>query len=142
MVWHFCCLSDYAKAAAKLKEHGVHLAKVDVTKEVELAKEYFVQGYPTLIIFKNGEKFQDYTGERDVETIVNYMMALNDPNWVPPPSAVLTMTNDNFTKFVKAEKLSLVMFYAPWCKHCKQVYPGRKNMQVILKLRFYSPWLQ
>ena len=49
---------DFAKAAAKLKEHGVHLAKVDVTKEIELAKEYFVQGYPTLIIFKNGEKFQ------------------------------------------------------------------------------------
>ena len=116
---------DFAKAAEKLKEHGVHLAKVDVTKEAELAKEYFVQGYPTLIIFKNGEKFQDYTGERSAEAIINHMMALNDPNWVPPPSAIVTLTADNFTKFVKDEKLSLAMFYAPWCKHCKQVMPGK-----------------
>ena len=117
-------LADFARAAAKLKEHGVHLAKVDVTKEVELAKEYFVQSYPTLIIFKDGDKFQDYTGERSSEAMVSYMMALNDPNWVPPPSSVLTLTAENFTQFVKNERLSLALFYAPWCKHCKQVFPG------------------
>jgi thioredoxin-like negative regulator of GroEL len=122
--------ADFAKAALKLKEHGVFLAKVDVTKEVELAKEYFVQGYPTLIIFKHGEKFQDYTGDRSAEAIVNYMMALNDPNYVPPPSAVVTCTGDTFNKLVKAEKLSLVMFYAPWCKHCKQVFPGMKSLPI------------
>ena len=118
-------ISDFAKAAVELKEYGVHLAKVDVTKEAELAKVYFVQAYPTLIIFKNGEKFQDYTGDRSGEAIINHMMALNDPNWVPPPSAIVTLTADNFTKFVKDEKLSLAMFYAPWCKHCKQVMPGK-----------------
>ena len=114
----------YAKAAAKLKEIGVFLAKVDVTKEAELAKEYFVQGYPTLIIFKNGDKLQDYTGEKNADAIISHMTALNDPNWVPPPSDILGLTAENFTKFVKNEKLSLVLFYAPWCKHCKQVFPG------------------
>ena len=118
-------ISDFAKAAVELKEYGVHLAKVDVTKEAELAKVYFVQAYPTLIIFKNGEKFQDYTGDRSGEAIINHMMALNDPNWVPPPSPIITLTTDNFTKFVNDNKLSLVMFYAPWCKHCKQVLPGK-----------------
>ena len=100
------------------------MAKVDVTKEAELAKEYFVQGYPTLIIFKNGDKLQDYTGEKNAEAIISHMTALNDPNWVPPPSDILGLTAENFTKFVKNEKLSLVLFYAPWCKHCKQVFPG------------------
>jgi thiol-disulfide isomerase/thioredoxin len=69
-------------------------------------------------------RLQDYTGERSAEAIISYMLALNDPNWVPPPSVVVPLTADNFTKFVKNEKLSLVLFYAPWCKHCKQVMPG------------------
>jgi thioredoxin-related protein len=37
---------------------------VDSTKEVELAKEYFVQGFPTLILFKRGEKVEEYSGDK------------------------------------------------------------------------------
>ena len=36
------------------------------------------------------------------------MLKQNDPNWKPPPSAVVQLTADNFTKFVKEEKLTLV----------------------------------
>ena len=38
--------------------------KVDATKEVELAKEYMVTGFPTLLLFKNGDKIEDYEGGR------------------------------------------------------------------------------
>jgi thioredoxin-related protein len=37
---------------------------VDSTKEVELAKEYFVQGFPTIILFRNGDKVEEYPGDR------------------------------------------------------------------------------
>ena len=37
-----------------------------------------------------------------------------DPNWKPPPEAVLTLTKDNFTEIVDKETLMLVEFYAPW----------------------------
>jgi thioredoxin-related protein len=37
---------------------------VDSTKEVELAKEHFVQGFPTLILFRRGEKVEEYPGDR------------------------------------------------------------------------------
>ena len=30
---------------------------------------------------------------------------------------------DNFTKTAKGKDIMLVMFYAPWCKHCKQLEP-------------------
>ena len=34
------------------------LAKVDASKEGELAKEHFIQGFPTLALFRYGEKVQ------------------------------------------------------------------------------------
>lgn len=55
---------EYKKAAADLSEQGIPLAKVDATAEVDLAKEYNVEGYPTLIIFRNGNRFS-YTGPRE-----------------------------------------------------------------------------
>ena len=48
--------SEYKKAAEKLKSSGLVLAKVDASKEGELAREHFIQGFPTLTVFKYGEK--------------------------------------------------------------------------------------
>ena len=100
------------------------MAKVDASKEVELAKEHMIKGFPTLTVFRKGAKIEDYSGERNAVGIIAYMKKMNDPNWKPAPSAVVPLTAENFTKFIKNEKLSLVMWYAPWCKHCKQITPG------------------
>ena len=55
---------EYKKAAEVLAKDNIILAKVDATKEGELAKEHMIQGFPTLTIFKKGVKFEDYSGER------------------------------------------------------------------------------
>ena len=69
---------------------------MDATKEVELAKEYFVQGFPTLMLFRKGVKVGDYDGGRTSGEIVDYMRKQADPNWKPPPSVVLQLSQDNF----------------------------------------------
>ena len=46
--------------------------------------------------------------------IVSYMKERADPNWKPPPEAVLTLTKENFTEVTNRESLMLVEFYAPW----------------------------
>ena len=57
---------EYEKAAKELNgnEPPIKLAKVDATVESDLAKQYDVQGYPTLKVFRKG-KATDYKGERD-----------------------------------------------------------------------------
>ena len=38
-------------------------------------------------------------------------------------SSVVHLTGSDFDKAVKRKKHSLVMFYAPWCGHCKKAKP-------------------
>ena len=46
-----------------------------------------------------------------------------DPEWKPPPSAVLVLTAENFTTVMNAQPLMLLEFYAPWCAHCQRLAP-------------------
>ncbi|CAI5999214.1 unnamed protein product [Closterium sp. NIES-65] len=54
---------EYREAAATLKELGVLFAKVDATKETELADKYNVDGYPTILFATDGE-FQPFGAGR------------------------------------------------------------------------------
>lgn len=42
------------------------------------------------------------------------MKERSDPNWRPPPEAVITLTSENFTEIIEREDIILVEFYAPW----------------------------
>jgi thiol-disulfide isomerase/thioredoxin len=39
--------------------------------------------------------------------------------WSDEPSEVVHLTDLTFDEFMAREKSVLVMFYAPWCGHCK-----------------------
>lgn len=63
---------EFKKAAETLESSGIKLGVVDATAEKDLGDKYEVKGFPTLFVFKNGEK-TEYQGGRTHDGIVNYM---------------------------------------------------------------------
>ncbi|XP_014254426.1 protein disulfide-isomerase A5 [Cimex lectularius] len=124
---------EYEKAAKTLKDSNSDglLAAVDATKEKDLAKQYNVKGYPTVKYFKNGEFLWDLPSLREASKIVSFMKDPKEPPSPPPPqpdweeeeSEVLFLNVENFKQTLKKKRHVLVMFYAPWCGHCKKAKP-------------------
>ncbi len=82
----------YEEAATTLKGENIKLAKVDCTKEETVCKQYDVQGYPTLKVFRKGEP-TNYNGPREAEGIVAYMRK----QALPAVSVLTTDDHDEFT---------------------------------------------
>lgn len=123
---------EYVNAAAKLKTENIQgiLAAVDATKESNLASKFGVKGYPTVKFFKNGEYAFDVS-YRTADQIIEFMKNPKEPPPPPPPekpwheteSRVWHLDDLKFKSFLKKKKHALVMFYAPWCGHCKRAKP-------------------
>ncbi len=73
---------EYKKAAQKAYALDLPFtfAEVDATQERVIASKYEVRGYPTLMLFKNGTKF-DYEGGREAQDFIDYLKMMT----VPPP---------------------------------------------------------
>ncbi|XP_018565314.1 protein disulfide-isomerase A5 [Anoplophora glabripennis] len=123
---------EYESAAAQMKSEGIQgmLAAIDATKEQALASRYSVKGYPTVMYFSYGEQKFD-VNFREALKIIEFMRDPKEPPPPPPPekpwsdeeSDVVHLTDENFKSFLKKKKHVLVIFYAPWCGHCKRAKP-------------------
>lgn len=96
---------EYAKAAAELKtlDTPIPIAKVDATENTNVAKEYGVQGYPTLKFFVKGSPI-DYNGGRTHPDIVSWIKKKTGP-----PSTLLTDASHLETQ-KKANKVLAAFF--------------------------------
>ncbi|WAR04249.1 PDIA5-like protein [Mya arenaria] len=92
------------------------------------------------VLVIDGE-FQFDFNERTADKIVEFMKDPKEPPPPPPPEAswedmpseVTHLTDETFKSFLKKKKHALIMFYAPWCGHCKKAKP--EFMQAAEKLK-------
>ncbi|KAI6214755.1 Protein disulfide-isomerase [Aphelenchoides besseyi] len=95
---------EYEKAAQKLKNYNIPLAKVDATTEKSAADKYGVSGYPTIKILRYGRRF-DYNGPRDADGIVKFMLEQSKP------AAVELRTVSEARKFMLEMDITVIGFF-------------------------------
>lgn len=67
-----------APSLEELSEEGYQIFSVDVDQEKELAMEYGVFSIPTMILFKDGEKVDEFVGLTPKSTIKEKLDYLNN----------------------------------------------------------------
>ncbi|RZF47675.1 hypothetical protein LSTR_LSTR006311 [Laodelphax striatellus] len=132
---------DYSEAATEAKEIGV-MAAIDINRPENaiVRTKYNITGYPTLIYFENGAQKMVYEGDNTKDKLVAFMKdprppprAVPPPEWADEESDVVHLKTDTFSEFIENNPSVLVMFYAPWCGHCKKLKPEYDKAATTLK---------
>lgn len=150
---HCKALAPAWEKAAKQLKGVVNVGAVDMTTDQEAGAAYGIQGFPTIKFFGfDKAKPQDYQGQRDESSIVNYAVekvgsevkkrsksggsssSSSSSNKKKESNTgntgggsdkdVVVLNGDNFDELVLGSKdIWMVEFYAPWCGHCKALEP-------------------
>ncbi|XP_061090139.1 protein disulfide-isomerase A5 [Conger conger] len=104
------------------------LAAVDSTIHKSVGDRYKISGFPTVKYFENGEERYTLPHLRSRDKIIEWMHSPQAPpppeqSWEDTPSSVSHLGVEDFREALKKKKHALVMFYAPWCPHCKSAVP-------------------
>ncbi|XP_042640335.1 LOW QUALITY PROTEIN: protein disulfide-isomerase A5 [Tyto alba] len=132
---------EYEKAAEFLHvasdSPGV-LAAVDATVNKALAERYHISGFPTLKYFKDGEEKYTLPHLRTKKKIIDWLLNPEappppEPAWEEKQTSVIHLAGEDFRESLKKKKHTLVMFYAPWCPHCKNAIPHFTTAAEVFK---------
>ncbi|KAF5098243.1 hypothetical protein D0Z03_001250 [Geotrichum reessii] len=115
----------------------VQIVKIDGDINRKVSKQYGVNGFPTLKLFQPDGTIEDVNVGRDLDSLSQFIKEKTGVSGVKPkkaPSAVLSLTNDNFEKVAFDEnKTVIVAFTASWCGHCKNLKPEYQKVAAVFK---------
>ncbi|KDO28117.1 hypothetical protein SPRG_06772 [Saprolegnia parasitica CBS 223.65] len=135
----------YDALSQDLHGQDVHIAKVDVTEHEAIGERFGVQGFPTLIFFKDG-KMYEYAGARSLDALTTFVstgytekagdpIPMADGGISDDDSAVVKLTTATFDELVMAPTSGgwFIKFMAPWCGHCKKMARTWEKLAVSLQ---------
>ncbi|KAL8570009.1 hypothetical protein ACOMHN_056441 [Nucella lapillus] len=123
---------ELAQSFAGSKE--VSISKVDCTVSMKLCTDQGIRGYPTLVLFKDGEKVEQYQGSRSHEDLKGFVkknlkeasgsehQQTAEDTEDDDEDVVVNLTDETFDDAISSGKI-FVKFFAPWCGHCKHLAP-------------------
>ncbi|XP_054827326.1 protein disulfide-isomerase A5 [Eublepharis macularius] len=122
---------EYEKAAEMLhadSDRASVLAAVDATVNKAVAERFHISGFPTLKYFQDGEEKYTLPHLRTKSKIIEWLLNPQappppEPTWEERQTSVIHLAGEDFREFLKKKRHALVMFYAPWCPHCKNSIP-------------------
>ncbi|NXA09627.1 PDIA2 isomerase, partial [Sapayoa aenigma] len=110
----------FAQAATELRNESspAQLGKVDATTQTALATEFGITSYPTLKLFRDGNRTHPlaYTGRMDTQGIVRWMQRRAGP------SATLLQDTDAAAAFVNSQDLVVIGFFKDLGGKAAQVF--------------------
>ncbi|NWH79274.1 PDIA2 isomerase, partial [Piaya cayana] len=110
----------FAEAAATLRNESspAWLGKVDATEQTALANEFNITSYPTLKLFRDGNRTHPvaYTGRLDTEGIVRWLRRRAGP------TATLLQDPDTADAFISSQDLVVVGFFKDLGGEAAQVF--------------------
>lgn len=147
---HCKTLAPEFEKAAKALKGMFQLGAVDMTTEQSVGSPYDIKGFPTIKLFgANKNAPIDYQGARTAQAIVDFMLsqakslsqgrlggnsgskpsgsgAKDSGHHSNPGDKAVDLTADNFKPLVlnQSKEVWMVIFYAPWCGHCKSTMPA------------------
>jgi len=115
-------------------QDGIVIAKVDATKETELANRFYIQSFPRLKYFAD-RKMYTYSGARNIDAMYDfvtggYKSASADDSIPPPPSMFLVKMKEFRQKFEAFTQES--PHYTYLLEDFDHIITLRKNAAIVL----------
>uniref|UniRef100_A0A914Z4B4 Thioredoxin domain-containing protein n=1 Tax=Panagrolaimus superbus TaxID=310955 RepID=A0A914Z4B4_9BILA len=98
------------------------MTAVDCLQDKVFCSKKNITTYPSYHIYKNGKFSRSF----DADTIEDFVNALSGKPPIPKlefGEEVKVGTHWNIDDLISSNDRTLVLFYAPWCGHCKNVKP-------------------